>query len=146
MLFKPNTSPCARIVRPADAGYAAGVAPSNYGINAAAGLRLITVADPIDISDPFEIAYLLAPGGAIATPYTVNQGGQIFYLAADGVTPIDPTSLAAVDIAALSGFGAFSAWPVAISWAPGGYAAGPAGIMGATIPPVAFPHWFNLAL
>ena len=145
MIFKPR-GPRARLIRPADAGYASGVSPSAYDISAAAGLRLVQVTDPQDVADPLEIAYLLAAGAAFARPYISIIAGVAHYLAADGVTPIDPATLpapTAAAVAGLSGFGpAFSAFNTAIGFAPGGYASP----LPENLGPATFPRWYSLTL
>ena len=145
MIFKPR-GPRARLIRPADAGYASGVNPANYDISTAAGLRLVQCADPQDITDALEVAYLLAAGAAFARPYVSIVAGVAHYLAADGVTPIDPSTLPAptvVEVAGLAGFGpGFSAFNVQMGVSPGGYSAP----LPENLGPANFPRWFGLTL
>ena len=147
MIFK-SRGPRARLIRPADAGYASGVNPAGYDISAAAGLRLLQVTDPQDIVDPLEIAYLLSPtlGAIFAKPYIVIIAGVVNYVAADGVTPINPATLPAQSLASvggLYGLGATTnAYSVPITWAPGSLDAP----LPENLGPATFPRWYGLTL
>jgi hypothetical protein len=111
MLFRVSVA-CARFMRPTDVFYTdpSAILASSTGVNAVAGIKILPLAvgQVIDISDALEIQYLLAItfGSVYATPATSSQAGKTFYVAADGITLIDPATLAAVDTSPIYGMSA----------------------------------------